>query len=821
MIEQERTESAELDGLLESFGVEQRERIRALRTAPVNQAGQYVLYWLRTAMRAHENPALDVAINLANTLRLPLLVHQEFSSRFPHASDRHFVFLLEGARELSRELRKLDICYTAHVQRQGQRPSWLHHLAEQAAVVVTEEMPVRSMQAWLNELLCEIDAPVLAVDTACIVPMQLVGQAYDRAYQYRKATQKLCNTRINTAFPDMPRAKALGSLPALPFEPVDFEREDIEQIVAACDIDHTVGPVSDTTGGSLAGYHRWNEFTSRKLARYAEDRNDALLDATSRMSPYLHYGMVSPFRLAREAAAIGGRGAEKFLDEMLIWREMAYAFCFYRPDHESLDAIPQWAVETLRAGECDERQALLSWETLARGRTADRLWDAAQRSLLIHGELHNNLRMTWGKAFLNWTVDARDALAKMIDLNHRYALDGNDPSSYGGLLWCLGQFDREFEPPRPVFGTVRYRGTAEHARRLDIESYWQKAARPVSESLPRVAVIGAGTSGLMCARTLADHGVPVVVFEKSRGVGGRMATRRSDDGIAFDHGAQYFTVRDERFNRYVQSWQHDGIVDCWEGRIRRLRDGQVEVSSTDTQRFVGVPSMTAVCKHLAVDIDVTLGLEVAHLVSQEGLWQLADVDGSVHGPFDIVIVSAPSAQSARLLEPVSALAARAEQVRMQPCWAVMVAFDSTLAVRFDGAFVQNSSLSWVARNSSKPARSNIADCWVLHGSAEWSLNHAADSAEEVMESLLQEFWRVTGISQMNPTHIDARRWRYALPLEPLEDRCLFDSASGLGACGDWCSGPRVEGAFLSGAAAAGYVLRATVLGSKARVQETS
>ena len=148
----------------------------------------------------------------------------------------------------------------------------------------------------------------------------------------------------------------------------------------------------------------------------------------------------------------------------------------------------------------------------------------------------------------------------MIDLNHRYALDGRDPASYGGILWCLGQFDRPFPPPRPILGTVRGRSTKEHARRLDPERYWQQTTRPLYTPRPRVAVIGAGISGLMCARTLLDHGIDVTVFEKGRGVGGRMATRRTDDGLQFDHGAQYFTVRDERFERYVDSWLQDGIV---------------------------------------------------------------------------------------------------------------------------------------------------------------------------------------------------------------------------------------------------------------------
>ena len=173
------------------------------------------------------------------------------------------------------------------------------------------------------------------------------------------------------------------------------------------------------------------------------------------------------------------KGAEKYLDELLIWRELAYTFCFYRPDHETLAALPDWARESLSEHEPDARPAINSWETLARGTTGDKLWDAAQRSLLIHGELHNNVRMTWGKALLNWTPDAKSALAAMIDLNHRYALDGRDPASYGGILWCLGQFDRPFPPARRIFGTVRDRSTKEHAKRLDPDHYFRHATRPL------------------------------------------------------------------------------------------------------------------------------------------------------------------------------------------------------------------------------------------------------------------------------------------------------------------------------------------------------
>ena len=215
--------------------------------------------------------------------------------------------------------------------------------------------------------------------------------------------------------------------------------------------------------------------------------------------------MVSPMRIAREAAAMRGPGAEKYLDELLVWRELAYVFCHYKPNHENVSAIPKWAIETLKQHENDTRPALLDWESLARGQTGDILWDAAQKSLLMQGELHNNVRMTWGKALLKWTPTAADALRRMIDLNHRYALDGSDPASYGGLLWCLGQFDRPHTPASSIFGTVRTRPTEDHVHRLDPDLYLARTTRPWRGVRCKVAVIGAGLSGLVCARVPVSY----------------------------------------------------------------------------------------------------------------------------------------------------------------------------------------------------------------------------------------------------------------------------------------------------------------------------
>jgi predicted NAD/FAD-dependent oxidoreductase len=332
--------------------------------------------------------------------------------------------------------------------------------------------------------------------------------------------------------------------------------------------------------------------------------------------------------------------------------------------------------------------------------------------------------------------------------------------------------------------------------------------RPLSGNLPSVAVIGAGISGLFVARTLRDSGFPVTVFDKGRGVGGRMATRRTDDGLRFDHGAQYFTVRDKRFARHVQSWLAHEIVARWNGRIGIINNGKISRSERNHDRYVGIPAMNSVCKHLARDVTVHTGTRVFKLTRFGALWTLHDENGTQLGDFDWTIVTPPAPQAAELLaEAVPHLATKAAAVEMQPCWALMIEFADPLSLPLDGAVVHESPLAWVARNSSKPDREGESDCWVLHASPEWSEKHIEADKNEIASLLLSEFWRATRLTEVKPKYRCAHRWRFAIPHEPLTDRCLHDPQLNIAVCGDWCSGPRVEGAFLSGMSAADTLLR--------------
>ncbi len=226
-----------------------------------------------------------------------------------------------------------------------------------------------------------------------------------------------------------------------------------------------------------------------------------------------------------------------------------------------------------------------------------------------------------------------------------------------------------------------------------------------------------------------------------------------------------------------------------------------------TRRFVGVPRMSSVTRHLASRCALQLSFQVESLTRERGQLTVAGRGGRREPEFDAVVLAVPAPQAARLAESLAPeLAGRARAVPFVPCWAVMLEFASRFPIDFDGAFVDDSPLSWVARDSSKPERP-ARESWVLHASPSWSQAHLNDDPEVVTRELSAALALATGKMLTALVAASSHRWAFAQPNDPLNDSCLFDPASGVGACGDWCAGPRVEGAFLSGVAMAERLLQ--------------
>jgi predicted NAD/FAD-dependent oxidoreductase len=316
-----------------------------------------------------------------------------------------------------------------------------------------------------------------------------------------------------------------------------------------------------------------------------------------------------------------------------------------------------------------------------------------------------------------------------------------------------------------------------------------------------VAMIGAGLAGLACARVLQGAGMAVTVFDKSRGVGGRLCTRRGEDWQA-DHGAQYFTARSPEFQALVAKWLEAGVVAEW--RPQRAVFGPHEASAGEAvRRYVGVPGMSAPAKALAAGLTVRTGYTVQALRRVDGGWQL---DTAEHGllpeVYQAVLLGVPAAQAEPLLRPVQvSLADVAAGHRLLPSWTVMARFDARPDLPFEAAFVNEGPLRWVARNSSKPGRTG-RECWVLQASAVWSAAHLEEVPETAGRMLVAAFRALGG---PEPAAVSVHRWRYA-DCEPATTGSVWQPESGLGLCGDWLLGGRVEGAWTCGRELGGKVL---------------
>ena len=439
----------------------QKERIKALNKKGMKK-GAYVLYWMQASQRTEYNHALEFAILKANELRRPLIVFFGITDHFPEANERHYAFMLEGFREVKQSLEKRGI---QMVILHKSPEVGAVQLAKKASLAVVDRGYLRIQRQWRNDVANKIDCPLIQVESDVIVPVEEASpkEEYAAATLRPKINKKLIYFLV-------PLNQREPAIPSLSMDIDSFDIDDIGKAISKLRIDRSVQKVDSFKGGTKEALRHLEVFLEGKLDRFPELRNDPTLDYLSHMSPYLHFGQISPLFIVLKVKQTRSPGIEAFLEELVVRRELSMNFTFYNEKYDSFESIPEWAKKSLRSHQKDKRQYLYRLEELEQAKTHDPYWNAAQREMVVKGKMHGYMRMYWGKKIIEWSKTPEEAFRAALYLNNKYELDGRDPNGFTGVAWCFGKHDRHWGE-RPIFGNVRYMNDKGLKRKFDADEY--------------------------------------------------------------------------------------------------------------------------------------------------------------------------------------------------------------------------------------------------------------------------------------------------------------------------------------------------------------
>lgn len=470
---------------------------------PVNENGDYVLYWMSINRRLNYNFALEYAVAWANKLKKPLLIYEGLSCDIPWASDRFHKFLIEGMHENATECDRLGIsCYTYVEFNPGEGEGLVENLIQNSCLTIADEFPVYIIRPYNRLMSSKANVPYITVDSNGLIPLGLTEKEPYSAFFFRMTMQKY----FKEAFLNPPKENPLDDviiknqvqlsdhfLNKYPDARPLFD--NIADTVSKLKIDHSVKALTVKGTRSFA-LDKMKTFLDIKLSDYADKRNDPDADMSSGLSGWLHYGKISEYEIVKASLQkqpeswnidqikynkgqrygfFGGHTyIESFLDELITWREVGFHFCHHVKNYDKFNSLPDWAIESLESHSSDKREYIYTLDQFEKAQTHDPIWNAAQRQLVREGYIHNYLRMLWGKKVLEWTNHPQTALEYLIHLNNKYAIDGRDPNSYSGIFWIFGRFDRPWGPERPIYGKVRYMTSDNTAKKVKLKSYLEK-----------------------------------------------------------------------------------------------------------------------------------------------------------------------------------------------------------------------------------------------------------------------------------------------------------------------------------------------------------
>lgn len=487
-------------------------RLRHANDASPNLSGDYVLYWMQIYRRFEANHALNYALACAQHYQKPLVVYEGLKLGYPWASQRLHRFILEGMLDNRRAAETLGLNYWPFVETPvNDGRGLVTKLSERAVTVVTDDFPCFIIPEQTAALAKRTSTQVIAVDSNSIVPLALLGAPVAAAAHLRPRIHKaFADAWNNRAGPRRRIADVVQKKLEPPFE--TWQARDLDRFLNALPLDSTVPPVPGIVGGATEAKARLADFARNRLPGYAENRSRPTSPANghaSGLSPYLHFGHISIEQVAEAALGPdwGTESLEKahsgkregyftrnpdvnsFLDEAFTWRDVGMNWHWARrADTRSLAAaLPTWAMNSLNKHAADKRAFTYSLDEFENGKTHDPLWNAAQRELVATGTMQNYLRMLWGKKVLEWSKTPEDAYQTLVHLNNKYALDGRNPNSYTGILWCFGLFDRPWAPERDVYGVIRYMSSDNTAKKFKLAGYYEYV-----NSLPTIEAVRSG-----------------------------------------------------------------------------------------------------------------------------------------------------------------------------------------------------------------------------------------------------------------------------------------------------------------------------------------
>ncbi|MFO7861091.1 MAG: deoxyribodipyrimidine photo-lyase [Desulfosalsimonas sp.] len=432
------------------------------------ESGAYVLYWMEQAQRTRCNHALEFAAKRANELKKPLVVGFVLPPKLPGAGFRHYRFMLQGLAQVHQTLKKHGICF---VMETADMVSGVCKLAEHASWVVTDSGYLRMQRQWRNQVQRRLACPFSIIETDVVVPVAAASDKQETAARtLRPRIMKNLDAFLDAA--DEPEIKAHGQCPLEPSLDIDPEKLCTELGYKKSLSDASVL----FTGGQGRARDRLSVFIAEKLADYPDRARDPAAGCQSDLSPYLHFGQISPVDIVLQVrdADVAESARAAFIEQLVVRRELAVNFVWYNAGYDRYEkAVPAWAQKSLGAHRYDPRAYLYTPEQFEAAQTHDPYWNAAQAEMVATGKMHNYMRMYWGKKIIEWSETPESAFDTMLWLNNRYELDGRDPNGFAGVAWCFGRHDRGWKE-RDIFGKIRYMNAAGLERKFQIAEYVKK-----------------------------------------------------------------------------------------------------------------------------------------------------------------------------------------------------------------------------------------------------------------------------------------------------------------------------------------------------------